>query len=212
MIKPEVLDALVAAGCTAEQIAAAVKADQAGSSGAARQAKYRAKKASQSDERDVTSVTVTAAVSPKKETSPAPLKEKTTPSSEPNGSSKKPTRLPVDFAFPAEWRQWAINAGLPTARCDTEFTKLTNWAANAPGSKGAKRDWFKAWQNWALKAIDELPNARGSPHRSQQPRGSDFFDIEAERLRNERPGNGRGDQGDWDDAPGVPLIAIDYHG
>lgn len=80
MIKPEVLDAMVAAGCTAQQIAAAVKADQAGSSGAARQARYRARKASQSDERDVTTVTVTDDLSPKKETSPTPPKEKTTPS------------------------------------------------------------------------------------------------------------------------------------
>jgi hypothetical protein len=79
VIKPEVLDALVAAGCTAEQLAAAVKADQARSSGAERQARYRARKASQSDERDVTSVTVTAPLSPKKEIPPTPPKEKTTP-------------------------------------------------------------------------------------------------------------------------------------
>ena len=150
-------------------------------------------------------------VSPKKETSPAPLKEKTTPSSEPNGSSKIPTRLPPDFAFPAEWRQWAITRGLPADRCELEFTKLVNWAANAPGSKGAKRDWFKAWQNWALTAIDQLPNARGSPARKQQPKGSDFFDIEAERLRNERAGNGRSDQGNWDDAQGFPQLTIEHH-
>lgn len=80
MIKPAVLDAMVAAGCTAEQIAAVVKADQAASSGAVRQARYRARLASQSDERDVTDVTVTDKVSPKKETSPTPPKEKTTPS------------------------------------------------------------------------------------------------------------------------------------
>jgi hypothetical protein len=155
------------------------------------------------DERDM--------VPPKKETSPAPLKEKTTPSSEPNGSSKIPTRLPPDFAFPAEWRQWAITRGLPADRCELEFTKLVNWAANAPGSKGAKRDWFKAWQNWALTAIDQLPNARGSPARKQQPKGSDFFDIEAERLRNERAGNGRSDQGNWDDAQGFPQLTIEHH-
>jgi hypothetical protein len=81
MIKPAVLDAMVLAGCSAAQIAAAVKADQASSSGAERQARFRAKqKALQSDERNVTSVTVTDEVSPKKETSPTPPKEKTTPS------------------------------------------------------------------------------------------------------------------------------------
>jgi hypothetical protein len=87
MIKPEVLDALVAAGCTAQQIAAAVKADQKRSSGAERQARYRARKASQSDESDVTSVTVTSPPSPKKEIPPTPPKEKTTPSPlAPNGA------------------------------------------------------------------------------------------------------------------------------
>ena len=78
MIRPEVLDAMVAAGCTAEQIAAAVKADQAKSSGAERQARYRANKKARegvtSDERDVTRVTVTADPSPK-ERSPTPPKE-----------------------------------------------------------------------------------------------------------------------------------------
>jgi len=44
-IRPEVLDALVAAGATPEMIVAAVKADQARSSGASRQAAYRARKA-----------------------------------------------------------------------------------------------------------------------------------------------------------------------
>jgi len=75
MIKAAVLDAMVAAGCTAEQIAAAVKADQADrSSGAARQARYRARKASHVTDSDVTSVTVTDVPSPK-EKSPTPPKE-----------------------------------------------------------------------------------------------------------------------------------------
>jgi hypothetical protein len=80
VIKPAVLDAMVASGCSAEQIAAAVKADQATSTGATRQARYRARKASQVTESDVTSVTVTNTVSPKKEIPPTPPKEKTTPS------------------------------------------------------------------------------------------------------------------------------------
>jgi hypothetical protein len=84
MIKPEVLDAMVAAGCTAEQIAAAVKADiGTRSTNAERQARFRERhRASQSNEGNVTGVTVThTPPSPKKEKSPhTPLKEKTTPS------------------------------------------------------------------------------------------------------------------------------------
>lgn len=84
MIKPAVLDAMVAAGCTAEQIAAAVKADQAGTSGAARQARYRERMASLVTSHNVTGVTVTDKVSPKKEIPPTPPKEKTTPSNSPS--------------------------------------------------------------------------------------------------------------------------------
>jgi hypothetical protein len=81
VIKPEVLDAMVAAGCTAQQIAAAVKADiGTRSTNAERQARFRARhKASQSNESNVTGVTVTDPLSPKKEIPPTPPKEKTTP-------------------------------------------------------------------------------------------------------------------------------------
>jgi hypothetical protein len=81
MIKPEVLDAMVAAGCTAEQIAAVVKADiGTRSTNAERQARFRERRrASQSNESNVTIVTVTDTLSPKKEIPPTPPKEKTTP-------------------------------------------------------------------------------------------------------------------------------------
>ena len=89
MIKPEVLDAMVAAGCTAEQIAAAVKADMGRrSTNAERQARYRAKKAN-SVTSNVTERNVTQEPSPK-EKSPTPPKEITPSSvSEPNGSSHR---------------------------------------------------------------------------------------------------------------------------
>jgi hypothetical protein len=84
MIKPEVLDALVAAGCTAEQIAAAVKADQSKSSGATRQARYRAaKKASRVTESDVT----LRDGFPLKEIPPTPPKENNPLPASPIGSA-----------------------------------------------------------------------------------------------------------------------------
>lgn len=130
---------------------------------------------------------------------------------EPNGSSKKPTRLPADFAFPEEWRRWAVDAGLPADRCGIEFTKLTNWAANATGSKGAKLNWFKAWQNWVLSALDDLPKSRGSPSRDPAPRGSEHFTRLAEETSDEPERAFRGDQGNRHDAGGVPVLTIaDY--
>lgn len=171
MIKPEVLDAMVAAGCTAQQIAAAVKADQGTSSAAARQARYRARKASQSDERDVTSVTVTEAVSPKKETSPTPPKEKTTPSTEPNGSLKtRATRLPDDF-----WPDigWAVAEGMSPSQAQTEASQFRDYWTAKPGKDGTKLDWPATWRQWVRNQLKRRPPSRASPPR--QPNVADGF-------------------------------------
>lgn len=87
-----------------------------------------------------------------------------TDNQEPNGSSTNPrgARLAPDWSLPVEWREWAVNAGLPPERCDLEASKMQNWSINA-GAKGAKKDWFRAWQNWVREAVDKLPNQRGSP-------------------------------------------------
>lgn len=80
MIDHAILDAMVESGCTAEQIAAVVKASTSKrSTGAERQARYRARKVAGSVTSDVTSVTVTdnTPVPPfsDKEKSPTPPKE-----------------------------------------------------------------------------------------------------------------------------------------
>lgn len=223
-ISPSVLDAMLAAGCTAEQIVAAVKADaQEVDARATRKRDVDAARKRRQRERDreshaesrghlVTDGDGADTVSPKKESPPAPPKEKTTPSStEPSGSSKtRAARLPADWTLPVEWQADAIKAGLPANRIDLEAEKMRDWSLSSPN--GAKRDWRAAWRNWVKGAADKLPKARGSPPRQSQPRGSDFFDMEAERLRNERTGSGGGYQGDWDDAAGVPVLTIDYHG
>lgn len=141
-----------------------------------------------------------------KETTPiSPTTPKENP---PKGGQKKAVRLPSDWALPAEWRRWAIDAGLPADRCDLEATKMLNWSINA-GSKGAKRDWFRAWQNWALGAIDNLPKARGSP--SRQPfEKPDHFKTQALELADEQDRSSRSDSRDWDDAESFPILAIDY--
>ncbi len=218
-----VIDALVAAGCSTEQLAAAIKAANAATEEKA--AEKRAKDAerkrrqrssvlqSHAESRGQSGTDGDSAdtVSPKKETSPTPPKEKTTPSStEPSGSSKtRAARLPADWTLPVEWQADAIKAGLPADRIDLEAEKMRDWSLSSPN--GAKRDWRAAWRNWVKGAADKLPKSRGSPPRQSQPRGSDFFDMEAERLRNERAGSSRGYQGDWDDAAGVPVLTIDYH-
>lgn len=129
MIKPEVLDALVAAGCTAEQIAAAVKADQSSSSGAARQARYRAKKSVTSDASNVTDRNVTAPPSPlslpDKEISPTPPKEINL-----TLSPLPPTREADEFErwyanFPNKVGKGAALKAWPAARKQASFEILS---------------------------------------------------------------------------------------
>lgn len=196
MIKPEVLDAMVAAGCTAEQIAAAVKADQSASSGAARQARYRArnklKEGVTSDERDVTSVTVTDTVSPKKETSPTPPKEKTTPStvSEAEASSTgSRTRFP-DFwsLYPNKVgkreAETAFLKALKRADLETILVGLRRYAA-----KTDDRPWCNpaTWLNqdrWT-----DQPAAVPTQRSTAPPgRRRNFADVAMDRIRSGQSG------------------------
>lgn len=98
------------------------------------------------------------------------------------------TRLPSDFALPADWFQWALARGLPEPRIPVEFEKLTNWAANAPGSKAVKRDWFKAWQNWVLGAIDALPQNRAPPASKAAPSMSQLLTAIRDHPNANEPG------------------------
>ncbi|HEY4202615.1 MAG TPA: DUF1376 domain-containing protein [Devosiaceae bacterium] len=82
---------------------------------------------------------------------------------EPEGSAKtRPSRLSPDWVLPDAFRRWAEARGLPAERCDIEATRMLNWSINA-GRRGLKADWFRAWQNWVLSAIDELPRSRPAP-------------------------------------------------
>lgn len=152
------------------------------------------------------------AVSPKKETSPTPPKEKTTPSqSVANATSqKRAARLSSDWSLPVDWREDAIAAGLPADRIEVEARKMRDWSLSSP--KGAKLDWRATWRNWVRQAAESLPKARGSPPRQPTPRGSDHFDAYAEEISNGRAGNSRGDQGYRDDASGLPILTIEHHG
>ena len=187
MIKPAVLDAMVAAGCTAEQIAAAVKADQAGSSGALRQARYRARMAS-SDERDVTSVTVTDAVSPK-ETSPAPPKEIT------------PSTVSKATAFSTETRAsfdefWSIFPNKVGKRdAEREFGLALKRASFADIMAGLRRYVAKTddrpWCNpstflhqdrWADQPAEAVSQRATAPPDRPPRNAGEFASLELQRL------------------------------
>lgn len=160
-IKPEILDAMVASGCTAEQIAAVVKASLGtGKSGAQRQAEYieRKKSERQVTGNDVTSVTADEDDRISLSSSPCPLDppSQTHPpiipqSSSPNPAAKRGTRLPDDWSLPASWGRWAQSEGYPEPMIRREAERFANFWQSKAGKDATKIDWEKTWRNWMLK-------------------------------------------------------------
>lgn len=168
-VDPDIVGRTAAA--LAERETVVVTNEPKRSTGAERQARYRARLASQSVTSDVTSVTVTAEVSPKKETSPTPPKEKTTPSqSETNVSSKTPraaleTVLDADRAGQVIEHRQRIRKPLTIRAAELlagQFAECPdpNAAADAMvlnGWQGFKPEWMQRQQS------------RGSPPSQARP-------------------------------------------
>lgn len=126
---------------------------------------------------------------------------------EPTGSSKKRgCRLPADFVPDIGF---AISLGLTRSQAENEAIKFREWWPAQPGQKGVKLDWGLTWQTWCRKALERLP--RGSPA-FPKPERTDHFKALAMELSDEQDRSDRSDRSDWDDAQGVPVLAIDYHG
>ncbi|MBY5821466.1 hypothetical protein [Rhizobium leguminosarum] len=178
MIKPEILDAMVATGCTPEQIAAVVKASMSkGKSGAERQAEYKARKDAerQMTENDVTSVSGDENDDeplPPKEKSPTPPKE-ITPITE---TTKRARRLADDWALPASWGQWALSEGYPETTIRLQADIFADFWQARGGQGAAKLDWFKTWKNWMRKVPKTAQRFGG------QQRERTILDVIDERL------------------------------
>lgn len=158
------IDAMLAAGCTAEQLAAVVRAHEQAES--ERVAVKRAKDAErQRRSRMSRNVTVTPRdacdeVSPKKETSPTPPKEKTTPSvvSEPVGSST--IRPEPDKSAPASSSPSVID--LPATQ--GQFVAITEsdvaeWRSAFPAVDVPQQ--LRAMRQWLLANERNRKTARG---------------------------------------------------
>lgn len=120
------------------------------------------------------------AVSPKKETSPTPPKEKTTPSSEPNGSSKtRAVRIPVEFEPDLGW---AVGAGMSHSQALTEAEQFRDYWTAKPGKDGTKLDWPATWRQWVRNQLKRRPASRASPPR--QPNVADGFAALSREIEN----------------------------
>ncbi|NNH67808.1 hypothetical protein [Rhizobium laguerreae] len=160
MIKPEVLDAMVESGCTAEQIAAVVKASMGNaSSNAERQARWRERNRSSHVTQDnVTPVTDNDDPLPPKEKSPTPPKE-ITPITE---TTKRARRLSDDWVLPASWGRWAVGEGYSEAIIRLQADQFADfWKAKA-GKDAAKLDWEATWRNW-MRKVPKVSRNFGTP-------------------------------------------------
>lgn len=147
---PETIDAMLAAGASAEVIAAAWKGELADQERAAheRRAKDRDRQARHRSSRDVTPCHSDnpAPLNPPLKVSPDPFKKSPPISPRPVGRG---SRLPSNFEAPGEWIDWAAEKrgwsrrdAIDEAECFVRY-----WQAK-PGKDAVKLDWLKTWQNW----------------------------------------------------------------
>jgi uncharacterized protein YdaU (DUF1376 family) len=126
---------------------------------------------------------------------------------EPNGSSKKRgSRLPANFVPDIGF---AISIGLSQSQAQNEAVKFCEWWPAQAGQKGVKLDWGLTWQTWCRKALERLPQSRGSPAFRQER--TDHFANQARELNDGQDRSSRSDSGNWDDAQSVSVLAIGYH-
>jgi uncharacterized protein YdaU (DUF1376 family) len=94
---------------------------------------------------------------------------------------QRAARLPENWSLPAEWRQDAVDAGLPADRIDAEAARMRNWSRSSPN--GAKLDWRSAWRNWCTRIAAEIPPARGSPPKRETAAEAGARRVELLRQR-----------------------------
>lgn len=173
-ISAAVLDAMVAAGCTAEQIAAAVKADMAideerkaskRANNAERQRRHRERNAmsrvtgvTNGDKRDDAPSSSPSPLGPPPQTPPPIIPQSSSPSPE----KKRATRLPADWVLPSAWGRWAIDEGFSEATIRLEAEKFRDYWIGKSGQAATKVDWEATWRNW-MRNCPKQSSSRGPP-------------------------------------------------
>jgi hypothetical protein len=82
------------------------------------------------------------------------VKQISTPSSSSSSSSSnsiRASRLPTNFEFPVEWKQWA-NQQRSDIDVNLEADSFKDYWSSKNGTDAAKTDWFATWRNWVRRA------------------------------------------------------------
>lgn len=166
------LDAMLAAGCTAEQIVAVVKAELAEEE--RRQAKRRAKdnerkrRSRHADSTDVTRIPSDSAEfhgQPPCPPSfpPDPPNNPLNPPKNPSGKKVRGGRLPDDWQPTPEDRAFALPYSVDV---DAEADKFRDYWRAKTGQQATKADWSATWRNWVRRAGED---AKRRPERKHDP-------------------------------------------
>ena len=170
-LTPAMIDAMLSAGCTAEQIAAVVKADMLEREGQAVTKRTRDAERQRRHRHAVSrDVTVTACDSVTNPSPPPPLSPQT-PLTPPPPHPDKQTRARKGTRLQADWTPEPLSGDTgqavqswPVGAIERELSRFRDWAASATGKNAIKSDWQAAWRNWIRKAQDE--GRYGKPIRS----------------------------------------------
>lgn len=85
--------------------------------------------------------------------------------------SKRGARLPEDYVPPEEKVQQMMGElGCTKGSLAREHRKFKDWFLSAPGQKGVKVDWDRAWCNW-MRGASERGSLRKSPTVADKSRG-----------------------------------------
>lgn len=189
-----IIDAMIASGCTGEQIGSAVKAVEAERE---REIAERRAKAAEKKRRQRAKVCVSSSSVPdcpgdiegqvgtegdpeQKEMLPTPLERKTPPppkENPPKGGQKKGSRLPADWQPSGDDFAYGRALGLTDQQIFGFAEDMRLWAASAAGQKGVKLDWPSTFKGWMRR---EAQKSRASPRR---PNGSLMAEIAGGSLR-----------------------------
>lgn len=98
---------------------------------------------------------------------------------------KRGTRLPNDFAVTDDMKTW-FRQHCPGVDGARETLKFRNYWQAKSGKDATKLDWTKTWQNWMIRAADDLAGRRPSSvatganrHTDQRPDQNPFRTGEA---------------------------------
>jgi hypothetical protein len=204
-LTPEMLDAMMAAGLSAEQIVAVTKAALVAEEGkrAAKRANNAARQQRFRDKKKATTVTPSNALCdvterdaryvppPKKVPLEPPIN--TPPPSGPNGlnddsaQARGPHRLPRDFRISETDRQFCRDHGWSEPEIDDGEAEFVDFWSNPKlaASKALKSDWSATWRN----RVRDMGKRRGTgpPRSSSSPRPFTVVNGANSRVQGTQP-------------------------